>query len=128
VCRGAGERTIRGCKVVVGEAREHTTKSVSLRETEETANERRGCCLARTRRALLLLLKAIGASLEAIVLVDNCGLVCGLRCDFESRIDDRLAGMVNASANHKPPLYLVVNDFSKLSHLHSELKVHKIYM
>jgi hypothetical protein len=99
-----------------------------LRETEETANERRGCCLARTRRALLLLLKAIGASLEAIVLVDNCGLVCGLRCDFKSRIDDRLAGMVNASANHKPPLYLVVNDFSKLPHLHSGLNVYKIYM
>jgi hypothetical protein len=129
VCRGAGEMTIRECKVVVGEAREHTTKSVSLRETEETANERRGCCLARTRRALLLLLKAIGASLEAIVSVDDCGLVvCGLRCDFESRIDDRLACMVNASANHKPPLYLVVHDFPKLSHLHSGLNALKIYM
>jgi hypothetical protein len=79
VCRGAGKMTIRECRVVVGEAKEHTTKSVSLRETEETANERRGCCLARTRRALLLLLKAIGASLEAIVSVDDCGLVvCGL--------------------------------------------------
>jgi len=61
--------TIRGCKVVFGEANEHTTKRVSLRETEEAANERRGCCLARTRRALLLLLKAMGASLEAIMSV-----------------------------------------------------------
>lgn len=39
-----------------------------------------------------------------------------VRCDFESRIDDRLACMVNASANHRPPFYLVVHDFSKLPH------------
>jgi hypothetical protein len=52
-----------------------------------------------------------------------------VRCDFESRIDDRLACMVNAWANHKPPLYLVVHDFSKLPHLQSqELNGFKIYM
>lgn len=73
--------TIRGCKVVFKEANEHTTKRVSLRETEETANERRGCCLARTRRALLLLLKAIGASLEAILSGDCCGMRIERRCD-----------------------------------------------
>lgn len=71
--RGADGMTIRGWRVV-RETREHTTKSESLRETEETANERRGCCLARTRRALLLLLKAMGASLEAIVSRESCGV------------------------------------------------------
>jgi hypothetical protein len=91
VCRGAGEMVIRECNVVVGEAKEHTTKSVSLREAEETANERRGCCLARTRRALLLLLKAMGASLEAILSNEKCGMLWELRCGFQSRIDDRLA-------------------------------------
>lgn len=74
MCRGAGNMKIRGCKVVLGEANGHTTKRVSLRETEETAKERRGCCLARTRRALLLLLKAIGASLEAILSVEDCAM------------------------------------------------------
>lgn len=71
--RGADDMTIREW-TAVQEASEHTTKSESLRETEETANERRGCCLARTRRALLLLLKAMGASLEAIVSGEGCGM------------------------------------------------------
>lgn len=57
---------------------ERTTKSASLRETEETVKERRGCCLAKTRRALLLLLKAMGASLDAIVCEDGG---CELRQD-----------------------------------------------
>lgn len=71
--RGADDMTIREW-TAVQQASEHTTKSESLRETEETANERRGCCLARTRRALLLLLKAMGASLEAIVSGEGCGM------------------------------------------------------
>jgi hypothetical protein len=122
VCHGAGKETIRGCRVVVGEANEHTTKRVSLRETEETANERRGCCLARTRRALLLLLKAMGASLDAILAVGNCGMWIESRCDrgHRSRQDPRVGfrrrGSVSILANQKLPFYPTSNHFLNQYH------------